>query len=834
MNQPPRAFRPNNRLLIQATLLGVCLVLAATGRSGAQTAPTPEATPPPTQRERWSLDSDWSFAPGKAGDLARSGYLLKGRTGFTAYGDFKDKPAVRVRLPNDWAVDLPPVATAVGNQAFKPLGADFPNTSIGWYWRKLEVPKSYQGRRIRLQFDGIYRDAKIWVNGYYLGDHEPGYTSFGYDITELLNYGGQNGVVVRVDASQREGWWYEGAGIYRSAWLEITDPVSVAPDGVFVRTEFPGNVPGPLSRVLASVEVRNAATGTQTAQVQAVVLDPQGRQIASSSAAPRELRAQMTDTFDLALDVKDPALWSPAAPALYTLVTSVQSSDSQTTDETRTRFGFRTIAFDADKGFLLNGQPFLLKGVCLHADFPTVGTAMTRSLHAYRLDTLQGFGCNAIRMSHGPADPELMDVCDEKGFLVMAENRAFGPTAYGLEQFRSLIRRDRNHPAVILWSIGNEERDQDTAAGQQMAREVVSFVHMLDPTRPTTIANNRSESFEGVNAAVDVHGWNYGQLGAWVQYHQEHPTQPTVMTEQNSGRGTRGMYEIDPKWFPKDKKSSDLISSYNLAPDWRLISEHRWLSGWFVWTGFDYAGEVRNEDWPLLHSSFGVVDRCGFWKDVTYGYLAAWVDKPVLHLLPHWNWAGQEGKNIRVVATNNASEVELFLNGRSLGRRPGFLQSPVAGKTLTEWQVPYEPGILAAKGYDGDRVVSTDKVETTGEPAGFSLNVSRPSLPAHYGEFAMVKVAVVDAKGRVVPTAGTAVSFSITGPGTIRGVSSGDPTSHDPEQTVQGHAFNGWLMAVIEAKPEAGTISVTAQAPGLAPQQISLQTVSAPAIADWP
>ena len=445
------SFARHMKIHLYGALTGLLFLVPAAQGDGPSPTPAHATT---NGRELWSLDNDWSFVLGKAGDLDRKKYLQKAAEGFTDR-DFAHVQATSVRLPHDWAVDLPPVQTAAGHQAFKPLGYDFPDTSIGWCWRSLTVPASYQGRRIRMRFDGIFRNAKIWMNGHYLGDHEAGYTSFNDDISELLNYGQKNVVVVRVDASQHEGWWYEGAGIYRNAWLEVTDPVAVAPNGVFVHTEFAGNQPQSTSKVLATVKVENDAVTAKTVSVHAAVLDPQGHAVAEATSAARQIDPQQSGAIDLALPVDKPALWSTTMPTLYTLVTTVQTGDGKATDQVSTRFGFRTIAFDAEKGFLLNGQPLFLKGVCLHVDFPTVGTAMTKSLHDYRISVLKSFGCNAIRMSHGPADPELMDACDEAGMLVMAEPRAFGSSPYALDQIHSLVERDRNHPCVILWSIGN-------------------------------------------------------------------------------------------------------------------------------------------------------------------------------------------------------------------------------------------------------------------------------------------------------------------------------------------------------------------------------------------
>jgi len=784
-------------------------------------------------RQMFSLDNDWSFALGKVGDVGKKFYLLKSAKGFNAFSNFNNIKAVTVRLPHDWVVDLSPVKNAPGGAAFKPVGDGFPDTTIGWYWRKLGIPAAWAGKRVWLEFNGVFRDAKVWVNSYYLGDHESGYTSFRYDITDLIEFGGQNGVVVRADASQREGWWYEGAGINRSVRLVVTDPVAVAPDGIFVHTEFAGNVPQKEAVVKADVQVRNDDFEPREITARCEVLDANGKTVAVATTPPTQISARHQATIAVSISVTNVALWSPDAPSLYTLRTRIQSS-GHAVDEVQTRFGFRTIAFDPQRGFLLNGQPTLLKGVCLHPDFPTVGTAMTRSLHDYRLDVLKGFGVNAIRMSHNPADPALMDACDEKGFLVMAETRAFGSTPFALEQLRDLIVRDRNHPSIIIWSTGNEENDQNQPIAKRMTKTVVALAHELDPTRLTTYANMRSTVRDGVNGEIDVHGWNYGTLEQWQKYHQNYPQQPTVITEFTSSSGTRGVYNLDPSWL--HGKNYSVRSSYNKAPFWSNITDNPWLSGYFVWTGFDYAGEADQSWWPVINSSFGIVDRCGFWKDMTYYYQSVWTAQPVLHLLPHWNWARSEGKKIRVVATTNLKEVELFLNGRSLGRKPrlegGFGKG--GDKDGVEWEVPYEPGTLEARGYTYGKLICTDKVETTGAPAALRLTVTRSAMPANYGEYSMVKVAVVDAQGRLIPTATNQVAFVVSGPGTLSGVSSGDPSSHEPEHSAQGSAFNGLLMAVVQAQTTSGNIKVVAQSPGLESQEAAIKTISAPRISELP
>lgn len=667
------------------------------------------------------------------------------------------------------------------------------------------------------------------MNQTFLARHEGGYARARFDITDIVIPGKVNELWVRVDASQHEGWWYEGAGIYRNAWLVKTATLAVAPDGVFVHPQFADDVPGEKARVPVEVSLLNRGDAAMEAELRCQVLDPQGMRLAET-AQKLTAAARTTVSVHLDMEVKSPALWSPNTPCLHTLVTCVVV-DGSVVDATRTPFGFRTARFDAERGFLLNGKPLPLKGVCLHHDFPAVGTAMTPSLHAYRLDVLRSFGTNAIRMSHNPADPALMDLCDQKGFLVMAEVRPFGSTPYALEQLRELVARDRNHPSVILWSIGNEEGDQNTDVGRRMARTVVAEVHRLDPTRPTTMANNSSAKDEGVNAVVDVHGWNYGKAADWKKYHEEHPQQPTVVTEYFTGRGTRGLYPQSYEPFPRTARYSSYVRSAKAA-FWSPIVENPWLSGMFMWTGFDYGGETELKDWPVRHSSFGIVDRCGFRKDLTWSFESVWIDRPLVHLLPHWNWPERAGKEIRVMAVNNVDEVELRVNGVTFKRRP--VEKDTKPSQDASWLVPYQPGRLEAIGYRNGEKVASDVVETTGEPAAVRATITRTQMPAAWGEGALVQVAVVDAKGRTVPTATNTLDFRITGPGEILGVGNGDPVGSEKEKASKIPAYCGLGMALIQATPTPGSITVEVNSASLNGSRVEITTAACQSVPEVP
>jgi len=734
-------------------------------------------------RERSSLDFGWKFHLGD--DWPNALKLDKaGSSGGPAAVGFGDTSWRTINLPHDWAVELPFDPSADGSHGFKPVGPGFRQNSIGWYRHSFQLPREDSGKRLWLEFDGVFRDAEVYVNGWYLGRHESGYSSFRFDITDVAVYGGRNVIAVKVDASKFEGWFYEGAGIYRHVWLEKTAPLAVAPDGIFVYSQFKGDVPEGAAAIHIQTQLLNAETNSAEATVQTEIISPAGERIAQVRQSAMVPGAGTRD-FEQATSVARPILWSPDSPILYKAVTIVELK-GQVIDRKETAFGIRTVAFDPDKGFLLNGKPCELKGTCNHQDMAGVGAALPDALQYFRIAKLKEFGCNAYRTSHNPPTPELLDACDRLGMIVMDENRLLGSDAQNMARWKNQIMRDRNHPSVCIWSIANEEFSvQDTPQAANVARTMQDTVHRMDPTRPVTYASPEGNVFQGVNSVIQVRGWNYHVAEGMERYHAEHPEQPEVGTEQGSTVSTRGIYTND--------ATRGYVSAYDdNAPSWATtaerwwsyFAERPWLSGGFVWTGFDYRGEPTPYSWPCINSHFGIMDTCGFPKDNFYYYQAWWTTNVVLHLLPHWNWPGREGQEIDVRALSNCQEVELFLNGQSLGRQTMKRNSEL------KWRVKYAPGVLSAKGFNGGQVVAEAKVETTGEPAAVQLAANRGAINADARDVSVITVFVTDSEGRVVPVASNKIHFALSGPGKIIGVGNGDPSCHEPDQFIAPAPFH--------------------------------------------
>jgi beta-galactosidase len=773
-------------------LLVAALTMGLAPHAGAQASP----------RERILMDPAWRFRVGD--DLGDGLGLAKAGSSYgPANVDFCDSSWRSVDLPHDWAIELPFDPKADAAHGFRAVGEGFRPNSIGWYRRSFELAKEDAGRRIWLEFDGVYRDCAVFVNGWLVERHDGGYNGFRCDITDVANCGGRNVVAVRVDASHFEGWFYEGAGIYRHVWLVKTAPLAVAPDGVFVSSRFDGNVPGPSAPIVIQARLLNRGLQVADAHVAWEVVAPGGAVVATAASSGSVGAMQHLDLEQTA-QVRGPVLWSPEAPALYTLVTTV-SAGGQAVDRVETRFGIRTVGFDADRGFILNGKPYTLKGTSNHQDHAGVGSALPDALQYFRIARLKEMGCNAYRTAHNPPTPELLDACDRLGMLVMDENRILGSDHLRMAYLEEQLRRDRNHPSVAIWSLGNEEfAVQTTQAGMRVVATMQAFVKSLDPTRPVTINADLGDQFAGVDEAIEVRGWSYHVGPAMDAYHREHPSQPNVGSEQGSTVGTRGIYA--------DDKARGYVSSYDdFAPEWAQTAEtwmsffatRPWLSGGFVWTGFDYRGEPTPYGWPCISSHFGILDTCGFPKDNFWYYQAWWSDHPVLHVMPHWNWPGREGQDIDVRALTNCEEVELFLNGQSLGRKA------VTPYLQLKWKVPYAPGTLSARGYNGGRLAAEAAVETTGAPAAIGLKPDRAVVDADGRDAAVFTVSVVDDHGRVVPMASNPIAFELEGPGRILGVGNGDPSCHEPDKVfglpvLRSVPILNWRMHKVEEPYQPG------------------------------
>ena len=817
--------------------------------------------------ERLLLDFGWRFKLGDADDAGKDfgfGAVARERT-FAKSGEvapaaklkYDDSGWRSVDLPHDWAVELPfndtPVLADLGG---KPLGREYPGTSVGWYRRVFDLPASDAGKRIAVEFDGVFRQALVMFNGHYIGENFSGYAPFRFDVTDFANLGERNVLAVRVDATLGEGWFYEGAGIYRHVWLTKTDPLHVAQGGTYVRSL----VREGSATVSISTEVENQSAQEATCRVRSRIVDYEGKVVATVNTEPARVAPWAKTTVELRVVVDDPVLWSDEQPYLYRLVTMVEN-DGKTTDSVETTFGIRTIRFDAERGLFLNGKPVKIKGTCNHQDHAGVGVALPDRLQYFRIARLKEMGSNAYRTSHNPPTPELLDACDRLGMLVMDETRMMSSCPEGLSQLERLVRRDRNHPSVVIWSIGNEEPEQSTSRGARIAASMKRLVRELDPTRPITEAQNDGWG-SGLSAVVDVQGFNYaGGAGPRLaeqidDFHQRFPKQPTIGTETASTVCTRGIYANDEK--------RGYVSAYDLNhPPWASTAEEWWtvyaarrfLSGGFAWTGFDYRGEPTPYSWPCISSHFGIMDTCGFAKDEYFYYQAWWGLKPVLHLFPHWNWSGQEGQQIDVWCHTNLDSVELLLNGASLGSKQ------VKRNSHVEWKVPYAAGVLEARGTRNGGVVLIDKRMTTDQPAKLVLSVIFPEAPkrvepgntggymlvastgdriaADGEDVCVVTAEVLDSQGRAVPTASNLVNFALSGPGRIIGVGNGDPSCHEPDKPsspteARRSAFNGLCMAIVQSLKQPGEIRLSASAGGLEGISVVIQAEAAtprPAVA---
>ena len=730
------------------------------------------------------MDFNWRFAYGHPYDTKKDfgngtgyfSYFAKAGYGDgAAAANFDDRSWRKLDLPHDWAVEQDFSPKASFSHGFKAIGRNFPDKSVGWYRKSFAIPATDLGRRIVVEFDGVFRNSVVWVNGHYLGTEPSGYNSFQYDITDVLNYGGNNVIAVRVDATMEEGWFYEGAGIYRHVWLTKTSPVHVAHNGTFVTSSVNGNN----ATVSAKVEFVNEGKEQKNFTVTQEIVDATDKIITTNKSTSITLTPFEKIEVEALLNVSKAKLWDLESPYLYKLITTVREGDTEV-DRYETPFGIRTIRFDAKEGFFLNGKPIKLKGTNNHQDHAGVGAAMPDELQYWRIKSLKDMGSNAYRCSHNPPTPELLEACDKLGMLVLDENRLMRVTAEGLNDFKRMILRDRNHPCIISWSVGNEEWGiENSITGERIASTLQAFAKSMDSTRPATAGV--SGGFQsGISNVINVMGYNYMANGNIDAHHKRFPDQPGMGTEEGSTFATRGIYLTDDnKQYQSAYDKKPRPSFYSIEEGWKFYAARPYLAGMFIWTGFDYRGEPTPYGWPSVTSYFGMMDLCGFPKDNVYYLKSWWGDKPVLHLLPHWNWQGQEGKEIDVWAYSNCDEVELFLNKKSLGKKKMEQYGHL------EWKVPYKPGMLEAIGYKGGKRVLNDVVKTTGAPASLQLTPHKTSLKADGEDIAVITVSVIDKDKLPILTANNELAFSIQGPGKIIGVGNGDPTSLEKEKYLE-------------------------------------------------
>ena len=770
-------------------------------------------------REKINFDRGWKFHFGHAADPSKDfNYTIANIFSKTGKGDnsavdpkFNDSTWSNIRLPHDWAVTLPFEFSPnfdVMAHGYKPIGGLFPQNSVGWYRKTFFIERGDTAKRLALQFDGIFRDSRIWLNGHLVGSNPSGYMGITCDVTDFINYGGSNVLVVRADASQSEGWFYEGAGIYRHVWLLKYGTVHFATDGLFVHADI--SKKNAFIRIETSIE--NSDLLPANSKLGVFLADRAGKPVSNTTERLVTLGPNGKQQTDVIFELNDPTYWDLNNPYLYRAVCSLKI-DNTLTDSVSIRFGVRTIAFDSISGFLLNGKSVKIQGVNCHQDHAGVGSALPDYLQYYRIQLLKEMGVNAYRTSHNAPTPELLDACDSLGMLVLDENRLLNSSPQYLNDWERQLKRDRNHASVFMWSIGNEEGYvQTTPVGKRIAQTLLAKQREIDPTRTSTYAADVPNVFNGINEVIPVRGFNYRILGV-DPYHKDHPGQPIVGTEMGSTVTTRGIYAKDTiNCYLPDQ---DITFPWwaNTAEDWwSLAADRPWWMGGFVWTGFDYRGEPTPFEWPNINSHFGIMDMCGFPKNIYYYYQSWWLNEDVLHISPHWNWQGSEGTTIPVWVNSNADQVELFLNGKSLGKKE------MQRNRHLQWDVVYTPGELEAIGYRNGKEIKA-KVETTGEAVQLVLSTIKKSVSANGNDATILNVSSVDKLGREVPTANNLVHFSVNGDAQFIGVGNGDPSSHEPDQFSDGkylrHLFSGKCQIILQAGSNVGTIQVKASAEGL-------------------
>ena len=782
------------------------------------------------QRERILLDEDWLFAFGNAASPAEDfgcgteyfNYLTKAASvhnegPYSLKFDEKKwgKEWIHVDLPHDWAVDLPFSPEASHSHGYKTIGHKYPETSVGWYRKFITVPASDKGRHLYLQFDGIFRDARIWVNGFYLGHEPSGYATQIYDISEYLNYGGENLITVRVDATLEEGWFYEGAGIYRHVWLNKTAPVHVAPFGTFIHSSL--QEPYDYAQLTVETEITNSGLEATSCRLRHTLLDAEGKEVKSCERESGKLEAKETQKIVAEMGVDNPRLWGVDDPYLYQVRTEVLLN-GKPVDTYMTTLGIRDVKFDADRGFFLNGKPLKLKGVNMHQDHAGVGSSIPDALQEYRLKQLKKFGCNAYRASHNPMTPEMLDACDRLGFLVIDENRLTGVNEEHIRLLERMIKRDRNHPSVILWSVGNEEWGMEwSEQGTNVIASMREYCHRIDPSRLITVASSGGPA---VLIPADVAGYNYLLQNPIDKYRKEYPKRMGIGTEEISGCGTRGVYY--------DNVKEGHIASLNRTPDekdgtlnrigcgWKFYDERPWLGGLFYWIGFDFRGEPKPIGYPQTGTHKGIFDYCGFPKDEAYYLKSWWTDEPVLHIFPHWNLEGHEGDSVSVWAYSNCDEVELIVNGKKLGRKP----MPKNG--YLSWETVYRPGTVKAIGYKNGKRQLVQTLRTAGTPERIILTADRDTIQADNRDVSVINVELQDKKKNFTPTACVPLKLTVDGPIRILGVGNGDPAYKEDERpadrdarTYKVRTFNGLAQVLLQSTKEAGKATLTVEGEGI-------------------
>jgi beta-galactosidase len=757
--------------------------------------------------------------------------------------DFDDTSWRSLNLPHDWSIE----GEFSKDHPTKVNGGALP-AGIGWYRKEFTIDPSWKQKQVFIDFDGVYRNGEVWINGHYLGKRPYGYISFRYDLTHFLKLDGkENQIAVRVDnSSQPNSRWYTGSGIYRNVWLVATSAVHVDHWGTFISTP---EISKKFATVKLEVKIRNKSQRNQKVQVQTKLYDQNEKSVASSKTD--QLSVDSTALLIQKFEVKSPELWSTENPVLYKAITKIYTN-GELSDQYETPFGIRSFKFDPAKGFFLNGKPMKILGVNNHHDLGALGAAFNTRAAERQLEILKEMGCNAIRMSHNPPAPELLDLCDRIGFIVMDE--IFDSWAvkkmnfdYHVEwqewherDLSDMVLRDRNHPSVFMWSIGNEIREQFDSTGIRIGKELVAIVKKLDSTRPVTCGlteQDPAKNFIYQSKALDLISFNYKHL-QYKDFPKTYPGESLLAAENMSAFATRGHYDMPsdsvriwPQAYNKPLNANpDLTaSSYDNChalwgatheETWKVIKNNDFISGMFIWSGFDFLGEPEPYKWPARSSYYGIIDLCGFPKDIYYFYQAEWTSNPVLHLFPHWNW--KEGQLIDVWAYyNNADDVELFLNGVSQG-----IRSKTDDQFHAMWRIKYQPGKIKAISRKDGRTVLEKEINTAGKPARIELTADRTNLKADGKDLSFITVKVLDEAGNMVPDAANLINFKVNGNGFVAGVDNGLQTSMESFKANCRKAFNGMCLLIVQTSKLPGNIEIEASSDGLSKTGLQLKSTN--------
>ena len=737
-----------------------------------------------------------------------------------------------LNLPHDWSIEGKFDEKSPAGYS----GGDLTG-GLGWYKKTFKVALENKDKMTSIIFDGVYRNSQVWINGHFLGKRPSGYIGFQYDLSPYLNYGEKNNeIIVKVDNSkQPNSRWYSGSGIFRNVWLETTNKLYVDQWGTYITTPK-------VTKESASVHLENTLKNQNTSSKNAVITTTIFKNGSKVTLVTQNItiaaNAKQIENQDII--IKNPVLWSVEKPELYTAVTEV-SVDSKIIDQYKTNFGIRNFKFDVDKGFILNGKQVKIKGVCMHHDLGPLGSAINTRAIERQLEILKEMGVNGIRTSHNPPAPELLDLCDKMGFIVMDEVFDMwkkSKTKYDYSMYwdqwhakdlQDQILRDRNHPSVFIWSIGNEIPEQWDATGGTIAKELAGLTRNLDPTRPITSALSPAtkENSIAASGALDLIGYNYAHE-SYAKHKEVFPGIPFIAAETTSALETRGYYDAVSDTIKQWPTRWDIplttgnpgntVSAYDQVQTpwgstheatWKVIKKYDNLSGMYIWTGFDYIGEPTPYVWPSISSYFGIVDLAGFPKDIYYMYQSEWTNKTVLHLFPHWNW--KAGQNVDLWAYyNNADEVELFLNGKSLGTK-----KKVGDDLHSMWRIPFQAGTLKAVSYKNGKTVKETSIQTAGNPSKIKLTADRNTINADGNDLSFITVDITDEKGVLSPNANNEIQFSLKGNGKIVGVCSGDPVSHESYKGTKHTALNGKCLVIIQAGNKPEKLELTASANGL-------------------